>query len=55
VIGFSQLIMEGEVPEEIKEDLGIIASEAQRAAKIVKKPPDLCPQTSTCKAVEPGE
>ena len=36
VIGFSQLILEGDVPPQIREDLGIIASEAQRAAKIVK-------------------
>ena len=36
VIGFSQLLMEGDVPDEIKEDLGIVHSEAQRAAAIVK-------------------
>ena len=36
VIGFSQLLMEGEVPEDIKKDLGIVYSEAQRAAAIVK-------------------
>jgi PAS domain S-box-containing protein len=36
VIGFSQLLMEGEVPEDIKKDLGIVYSEAQRAAVIVK-------------------
>jgi PAS domain S-box-containing protein len=36
VIGFSQLLMEGEVPEDIKKDLGIVYSEAQRAATIVK-------------------
>jgi signal transduction histidine kinase len=36
VIGFSQLLMEGDVPENMKEDLGSIYSEAQRAAAIVK-------------------
>jgi PAS domain S-box-containing protein len=36
VIGFSQLLMEGDVPDDIKEDLGIVHSEAQRAAAIVK-------------------
>ena len=36
VIGFSQLLMEGDVPDNIKEDLGIVHSEAQRAATIVK-------------------
>jgi signal transduction histidine kinase len=36
VIGFSQLLMQGNIPDNIKEDLGIIYSEAQRAAVIVK-------------------
>jgi len=36
VIGFSQLLMEGEIPDNIKEDLSLINSEAQRAAGIVK-------------------
>ena len=36
VIGFSQLIMDGDVPENIREDLSIVNSEAQRAAGIVK-------------------
>jgi PAS domain S-box-containing protein len=36
VIGFSQLLMEGDVPANMKEDLGIVYSEAQRAAVIVK-------------------
>ena len=36
VIGFSQLLIQGNVPDNIKEDLGIIYSEAQRAAVIVK-------------------
>jgi signal transduction histidine kinase len=36
VIGFSQLLMEGDAPENIKKDLGIVYSEAQRAAVIVK-------------------
>jgi PAS domain S-box-containing protein len=36
VIGFSQLLMEGDVPDNIKEDLGTVYSEAQRAAVIVK-------------------
>jgi PAS domain S-box-containing protein len=36
VIGFSQLLMEGNVPDEMKENLTTIYSEAQRAAVIVK-------------------
>jgi PAS domain S-box-containing protein len=36
VIGFSQLLMEGDIPANIKNDLTIINSEAQRAAVIVK-------------------
>jgi PAS domain S-box-containing protein len=36
VIGFSQLLMEKEVDEDIREDLVVVAGEAQRAAKIVK-------------------
>jgi PAS domain S-box-containing protein len=36
VIGFSQLLMEGDIPANIKEDLGTVYSEAQRAASIVK-------------------
>jgi PAS domain S-box-containing protein len=36
VIGFSQLLMEGDVPDNIKEDLAIVYNEAQRAAAIVK-------------------
>jgi PAS domain S-box-containing protein len=36
VIGFSQLLMEGDAPANIKEDLAIIYNEAQRAAVIVK-------------------
>jgi signal transduction histidine kinase len=36
VIGFSQLIMEGDIPEDIREELGTVYSEAQRAAGIVK-------------------
>jgi signal transduction histidine kinase len=36
VIGFSQLLMEGDIPANIKEDLGTVYSEAQRAAAIVK-------------------
>ncbi|HEX9897095.1 MAG TPA: PAS domain S-box protein [Dehalococcoidales bacterium] len=36
VIGFSQLLIEGGVPDNIKEDLNLINSEAQRAANIVK-------------------
>jgi PAS domain S-box-containing protein len=36
VIGFSQLLIEGEIPDNIKEDLNLINSEAQRAASIVK-------------------
>jgi signal transduction histidine kinase len=36
VIGFSQLLMEENIPGNLKEDLGTICSEAQRAASIVK-------------------
>jgi two-component system NtrC family sensor kinase len=36
VIGFSQLLMEENIPDNLKEDLGTICSEAQRAASIVK-------------------
>jgi PAS domain S-box-containing protein len=36
VIGFSQLLMEGNVPDDMKENLATIYSEAQRAAVIVK-------------------
>jgi PAS domain S-box-containing protein len=36
VIGFSQLLIEGEIPDNIREDLNLINSEAQRAASIVK-------------------
>ena len=36
VIGFSQLLMEGDVPADIKEELSTVYTEAQRAATIVK-------------------
>ncbi len=36
VIGFSQLLMDEDVPDNIREDLGVVCSEAQRAASIVK-------------------
>jgi PAS domain S-box-containing protein len=36
VIGFSQLLIEGDVPDDIKEDLSIVYSEAQRAASMLK-------------------
>ena len=36
VIGFSQLLLEEDIPENLKEDLGTIYSEAQRASAIVK-------------------
>ena len=36
VIGFSQLLLEKELPDEIKEDLSLVNSEAQRAAAVVK-------------------
>ena len=36
VIGFSQLLIEGDVPDNIKEDLSIVYSEAQRAASMLK-------------------
>jgi PAS domain S-box-containing protein len=35
VVGFSQLLVNRDIPEDIREDLEIINSEAQRAAKIV--------------------
>jgi PAS domain S-box-containing protein len=36
VIGFSQLLMEGEITDDIREDLSLVYSEAQRAAGIVQ-------------------
>jgi len=36
IIGFSQLLMEKEVPDDIREDLRIINTEAQRAAIVTK-------------------
>ncbi len=36
VIGFSQLILDKDVPDDIREDVRIISSEAQRAAAVVK-------------------
>ncbi len=36
VIGFSQLMMDGDVPADMKENLVIVYNEAQRAASIVK-------------------
>ncbi len=36
IIGFSQLLLEKEVPDDIHEDLKIIYSEAQRAANVTK-------------------
>ncbi len=36
VIGFSQLLMEGDIPADVKEDVGIIYKEAQRAAGVAK-------------------
>jgi two-component system NtrC family sensor kinase len=36
IIGFSQLLMEKEVPDDIREDLTLIYSEAQRAASVTK-------------------
>jgi two-component system NtrC family sensor kinase len=36
IIGFSQLLVERNVPEDIKEDLKVVNSEAQRAANVVK-------------------
>jgi len=37
VIGLSQLLLENDMPDDIKEDIAAIYSEAQRAAGIVKK------------------
>jgi signal transduction histidine kinase len=36
IIGFSQLLMEREIADDIKEDLKLVHSEAQRSANIVK-------------------
>jgi PAS domain S-box-containing protein len=36
VIGFSQLLLERDIPSDIREDVGIISSEARRAAGVVK-------------------
>ncbi len=36
VIGFSQLLLGKDIPEDIKEDIRIVSSEAQRAAGVVK-------------------
>jgi len=36
ILGFSQLLMEENIPDNVKEDLDIVYSEAQRAANIVK-------------------
>jgi len=36
IIGFSQLLMEREVPDDIREDLKLINTEAQRAANVTK-------------------
>ena len=36
VIGFSQLLLDKDISEDIKEDIRIVASEAQRAAGVVK-------------------
>ena len=36
VIGFSELLLEKDLPDEIKEDLGIISKEAKRAANVIK-------------------
>jgi PAS domain S-box-containing protein len=36
VIGFSQLLLDKDIPEDIKEDVRIVSSEAQRAAGVVK-------------------
>ncbi len=37
VIGFSRLLMEKDVSDDIREDLGIICSEAQRATEVIKQ------------------
>jgi PAS domain S-box-containing protein len=36
VIGFSQLLMDKEMPEDIKQDIKVVYSEAQRASQVVK-------------------
>lgn len=37
VIGFSRLLMEKDVPDDIRDDLAIICSEAQRASEVIKQ------------------
>ena len=36
VIGFSQLVLDKNIPDDIREDIGVIYREAQRAAEVVK-------------------
>jgi len=36
VIGFAQLVMGRNIPDDVREDIGVIHSEAQRAAEVVK-------------------
>ena len=36
VIGFAQLLMDADLPEDVKEDIGVIHKEAQRAAGVAK-------------------
>jgi len=36
IIGFAQLVMDRNIPDDIREDIGVIYSEAQRTAEVVK-------------------
>ena len=36
MIGLSELLLKEEIPEKVREDLGLVHSEAQRAATVVK-------------------
>ncbi len=49
VIGFSGLLLEKEVPEDIREDLSIINKEAQRAGEVVKELLDFASKRSPVK------
>jgi len=47
--------MDGDVPANMKEELGIVYSEAQRAAVIVKNLLTFCQKTCTCQTAKPGQ
>jgi two-component system, NtrC family, sensor kinase len=45
IMGLSQLLLEENLPDNVKQDLQTIYGESQRAAAIVKKPAFLCQKT----------